>query len=108
MQAMSRRTRLEKLEEIGRQLGDDVAMETELPETDEEEEKEDETCVDLDVKEVAEYGMKIFALEPKVISSSITNKSLTYHFNQGNLKYQISDPEIPIQKLENLIVESKL
>ena len=100
---MSRR---EKPERIRKQFGDeaDSADESEM----EEVQIEEKFTYVSSINQVAKYNMKIFAIEWKVTNSSLSNKNLTYRFEEGNIKYQVTDPAIAIQMIEPLIKDKKL
>ena len=105
IEAMARTEKLEKLERIGKQLGDeDSSDESEM----EEAQTEEEFVYDSSINPANKYSMKIFALESKVIKTSLSHKNLTYHFQAGNIKYQVTDPTVSIQNIETLIKDKKI
>ena len=105
IEAMARTEKLEKLERIGKQLGDeDSSDESEM----EEAQTEEEYVYDSSITPANKYSMKIFALESKVIKTSLSHKNLKFHFELGNIKYQVTDPTISIQMIETLIKDKKI
>ena len=84
---------MEKLERIGKHLEEEKEMSTDGhisdQESDEEVQENDSEITAYtsgQFKEVANYNMKVFALNTKVTESPLSPKALTRNFQEGNIK----------------------
>ena len=59
-------------------------------------------------KHAKEYKTKIFALETEVEKRALTPSSLKRNYLKSSVKFQISDPNITVEKINSFIFDQKI